>query len=95
MAFNLKNFQPIGGQARAGSAPQMFSYETQDAAADVDTANYFAPVRDALRIGDIIVRVTKDATGAVVTSGMHVVMARSATAVDVSDTTTIGVTNTD
>ncbi len=95
MAFILKNFQPIGGQARAGSAPQMFSYETQDLPADIDTANYFAPVRDALRVGDVIVRVTKNAAGAVVSAGQHVVLTRTATTVDVSDAASIGVTNTD
>ena len=30
MAYTEKNLQPIGGQAKAGTAPQMWSYTAPD-----------------------------------------------------------------
>lgn len=94
MAFALAGFQPIGGQSRIGSAPQIWSYITTDAAAAVDTSGYFNAVNQALRVGDLILRVTTSA-GAVSTAGWHVVMTIAAGVVDVSDATALTVTNTD
>jgi len=104
MAFTPRTFQPIGGQSfRGGSglgasspgAPQIFSYRTEDTAATVDTAGYFNAVRQLLEIGDIIFRTTVNSSGVVQTVGMHVVMTKSSTAVDVADTLALTVTNTD
>lgn len=94
MAFTKSSFQPIGGQARRGTAPQMFTYKTEDAAATVDTAGYFNEVLALLDIGDIIFRVTTS-SGALSTVGTHVVINKSATAVDVTDTLALTVTDTD
>lgn len=95
MAFVATNFQPIGGQAKAGNAPQMWSYTTTDAAATVDTSGYFNDVAGLVKVGDLIYRVTTSA-GAVSTAGFHAVMSVSAAGVvDVSDTTALTVTNTD
>lgn len=95
MAFNATNFQPIGGQAKAGNAPQMWSYTTADSAATVDTSGYFNAVASIVKAGDIIVRVTTS-SGAPSTAGMHLVMSVSAAGVvDVADTTALTVTNTD
>jgi hypothetical protein len=103
MAFTLSTFQPAGGQAKAGSgpmttpgAPQVFTYRTDDAAATVDGAGYFNAVRQQLEIGDLIWRVTVNATtGALVSAGWHVVKDKSATAVDVTDVTAAVVDDTD
>jgi hypothetical protein len=104
MPFTPRTFQPIGGQTyRGGSnsavtvpgAPQVFSYRTDDAAAAVDTAGYFASIRQLLEIGDMIYRVTINGSGVVQTAGLHVVMTKSATTVDVADTLALTVTNTD
>ncbi len=110
MAFTQSTFQPWGGQAkRAGSgfaagvaagvstprAPQIWSYLTEDAATVVDGAGYFNAVRPLLEIGDVIYRVTVNASGVVQSAGWHVVMTKSATSVDVSDTTALTVTNAD
>lgn len=104
MAFTPRTFQPIGGQAfRGGSgagastpgAPQVFSYRTEDATATVDTSGYFNAVRQLLEVGDLIHRVTVNSSGVVQTAGTHVVMTKTATAVDVADTTALTVTNTD
>ena len=110
MAFTQSTFQPWGGQAkRAGSglgagiaagvatprSPQIWSYLTEDAPAAVDTSGYFNPVRPLLEIGDVIYRVTVNSSGAVQSAGWHVVMTKTTTAVDVSDTTALSITNTD
>lgn len=103
MPFTRSTFQPAGGQAKAGAgpmtspgAPQLFTYRTDDAAATVDGAGYFNEVRHMLEIGDLIYRVTVNAaTGALVSAGHHVVVDKSATAVDVTDVTALTVTDTD
>jgi len=95
MPFILANFQPIGGQSKAGSAPQRFSYKTEDAQTTVDGAGYFNAVRDSLFVGDIIDVVVVNSSNVVQTYGPHIVMTKSATAVDVSNVTTGTVTNSD
>lgn len=95
MPFVADNFQPLGGQSKAGNAPQMWSYTTTDAAADVDTSGYFNAVSSIVKVGDVILRVTTS-SGSVSTAGWHVVMSVSAAGVvNVSDTTALTVTNTD
>lgn len=95
MAFSSTGFNPIGGQSKAGNAPQMWSYTTTDSAATVDTSGYFNSVASLLKVGDIIYRVTTS-SGSVSTAGWHVVMSVSAAGVvDTSDTTAATVTNTD
>jgi hypothetical protein len=103
MPFTPRTFQPIGGQSfRGGSgsavtvpgAPQVFSYRTDDATTVVDAAGYFNAVRQLLEIGDMIYRVTINGSGVVQTAGLHVVMTKSATAVDTSDTLALTVANT-
>ena len=41
MAYSSTNLQPIGGQSKAGNAPQIWSYTTTDAHGTVDTSGYF------------------------------------------------------
>jgi hypothetical protein len=95
MAFSSTGFQPIGGQGKAGNAPQLFSYTTTDTAATVDTSGYFNSIAGLLKVGDVILRVTTSA-GSVSTGGMHIVMSVSAAGVvDVADTLALTVTNTD
>ena len=95
MAFSTTGFQPIGGQAKAGNCPQIWSYTTTDTAATVDSSGYFNTVNSILRVGDLIYRVTTS-SGAVSTAGLHVVMTISAAGVvDTSDATVLTVTNTD
>lgn len=111
MAFNIKNFVALGGQStpsKSGTSvatpggPQLWGYRTDDAAAAVDTANYFAQVGSMLEVGDIIKRVTINGAGVVQSVGDHVVMTKAAAGnangtwnVDVSDTTALTITNTD
>ena len=67
--------------ARAyGLGLQRTSYRTDDAAAAVDTSGYFNEVRTLLEVGDMIYRVTVNASGVVQTAGWHTVMTKTATA---------------
>lgn len=94
MAFSATAFQPIGGQSKAGNAPQMWSYTTTDSAATMDTSGYFNTVASLVKIGDLIFAVVTS-SGAVSTAGLHVVMTNTGTVVNVSDVTALTVTNTD
>ena len=40
MAYNVAGLQPIGGQSKAGSAPQIWSYTSEDAKTAIDAAGY-------------------------------------------------------
>ena len=104
MAFLLKNFCPAGNNSKpitditAGAlghgAPQTHTYATEDTHATVDTAGYFNEVRNLLHIGDYV-DVTVFAAGALSTAGRHVVINKSATAVDVTNVTVWTVTDSD
>lgn len=55
MALLIANFQPIGGQSKAGNAPQLFSYKSSgDNLATVKGSGYFDGVNEALNAGDVI-----------------------------------------
>jgi hypothetical protein len=104
MPFIRRNFAPIGGQATPSTsgtgeavpgAPQRWSYRTQDTHATVDTSGYFNDVRALLEVGDIIDVVVINSSGAVQTYGSHIVLTKTATAVDVSNVTVGTVANTD
>lgn len=102
MPFTPATFGPAGGQSRRGSGPvtapgqpQCFTYRTDDAHAAVDSAGYFNAVRTMLEVGDMIDVVVVNGAGVVQTYGRHIVMTRTATAVDVSNVTVGVVTNTD
>ena len=93
MAFSEANFQPIGGQAKAGNAPQVWSYTAPgtDALADINTEGYFNAVADLLKVGDMIY--VSDTS--VPTASLVVVLSNTGTVVDVSDGTAIAVTDGD
>lgn len=97
MPFNMSGWSTAAA-SKPGAAPSIFTYRTTDTAADVDTAGYFDSVREQLRIGDLIYRVTVDGNGALVTAGFHTVKdkpASNAAGVDVTDTLALTVTDTD
>ena len=91
MAFTQANFQPIGGQAKAGNAPQVFAYTTPtaDAIADVIAEGYFNDVADIVKVGDMIY--VSDTS--VPTASLLVVLSNSGTVVDTSDATALTVTD--
>jgi hypothetical protein len=93
MAFDKTGLQPIGGQAKAGNAPQWWSYTAPgtDALADINTAGYFNEVADLLKVGDVIH--VWDAS--VPTSSLVTVLSNTGTVVDVSDGTALSVADAD
>lgn len=76
-----------------------YLYDTADAAADVDTADYFLKAINQLNIGDVILRRTgtlsEGGLSAITTAGFHVVKDKSATSIDVTDALALTMTDTD
>lgn len=91
MAYSVTGLQPIGGQSKAGSAPQMWSYTTTDAIATVNTAGYFNDASDLLKVGDLMYVYDSNTP----TASLVIVLSNASGVVDVSDGTTIAVTDTD
>jgi hypothetical protein len=93
MAYTKDNLQPIGGQAKAGNAPQMWSYTAPgtDAIADINTAGYFNSASDVLKVGDLI----HVWDSSVPTSTLVTVLSNASGVVDVSDGTSLSVADAD
>ena len=93
MAFNRDGWNPIGGQSKKGSAPQIFAYTTTDAIADVNTEGYFNSVAQEVNVGDMIFCNTS--TGGTLVATLVYVLSNTGTVVDVNDGTTLANTDTD
>lgn len=93
MAFARAGLNPIGGQSKKGTAPQLFTYTTTDSVATLNTAAYFNNISDEVAVGDIIISVTS--TGGTLASSIHTVVSNASGVVDVSDGTTIAQTDSD
>jgi hypothetical protein len=93
MAYSATNLQPIGGQAKAGNAPQMWSYTAPgtDTLADINTEGYFNDASGVLKVGDLVY--VWDAS--VPTATLLVVLSNASGVVDLSDGTAIAVTDGD
>lgn len=91
MAYSSTGLQPIGGQGKAGTAPQMWAYTSTDAIAAVNSAGYFNGAADLLKVGDLMY-IHDSATP---TASLVIVLSNTGTIVDVSDGTTIAVTDSD
>lgn len=91
MAFLRANFSPVGGQAKKGSAPCIWSYTTPDAKTVVDAAGYFNDVSGDLSIGDIIYSWATNA--GTQTASWHVVVSNASGVCDVSDGNVMAVTD--
>lgn len=100
MAYNGSYLKLI--VAGGSDHPNIWSYKTEDAAAAVDTANYFANGLDAgMKAYDVIFRTTVTNIGAsneaFSASGIHVVNAsdRSAGTIDIGDAVNLVAADTD
>ena len=93
MAFDITGFQPICGQAKAGNAPQWWSYVAPgtDAIADINTEGYFDDVAGLLKVGDVI----HVWDSSVPTSTLVTVLSNTSGVVDVSDGTALSVADAD
>lgn len=90
MAYSATGLITIGA-AKSGSAPSMFLYKTADTQATVNTAGYFAALKDLMEVGDIIF-IYDTTTPSLVLSYVRQV---TSTTVDIADGTTVSATNTD
>ncbi len=88
MAYALDNpLRRVGPQN--SNSPTFWSYADGDALTAIDAADYFLLDVDKLQVGDFIFAVGNSV------AGIAVVASRSATAVDVSNFTTIGAIDSD
>ena len=93
MAYDSKGLQPIGGQAKAGNAPQMWSYKSTDAKTAIDAAGYFNSASDLLKEGDLIY--IHGSTAGTATFSLHPVVSNASGVVDIGDGTAISATDSD
>lgn len=93
MAFSRTGWNPIGGQSKKGSAPQVWSYTSTDAIADANTEGYFNSVSDEVAVGDLIHCVTS--TGSTAVATLVYVLSNTAGVVDVNNGTTLANTDGD
>lgn len=91
MAYAQSGLQPIGGQSKAGNAPQMWSYKSADAIADVNTEGYFNDASDVLKVGDLIYVYDSNTP----TANLVVVLSNASGVVDVSNGQSITVADSD
>ena len=91
MAYAQSGLQPIGGQSKAGNAPQMWSYKSADAIADVNTEGYFNDASDVLKVGDLIYVFDSNTP----TANLVVVLSNTSGVVDVSNGQAITVADSD
>jgi|TARA_R100000231_G_scaffold14943_2_gene16022 hypothetical protein len=91
MAYAQSGLQPIGGQSKAGNAPQMWSYKSADAIADVNTEGYFNDASDVLKVGDLIYVFDSNTP----TANLVVVLSNTSGVVDVSNGESISVSDSD
>ncbi len=91
MAYAEIGLQPIGGQSKAGNAPQMWSYKSADAIADVNTEGYFNDASDVLKVGDLIYVFDSNTP----TANLVVVLSNTSGVVDVSNGESITVADSD
>ena len=91
MAYSSTGLQPIGGQGKAGTAPQMWAYTSVDSIATVNTEGYFNAAADLLKIGDLMYIHDSNTP----TASLVIVLSNTGTVVDVSDGTAISVADAD
>jgi hypothetical protein len=92
MAFS-KDGLNITTASKAGQAPQIWTYKTNDLAIDVDGSGYFNEMAGSMKVGDLIyVYADADSTP---TFGLHVVTSNAAGVVDVTNATALGGTDSD
>jgi hypothetical protein len=93
MAFSRDGWNPIGGQSKKGTAPQIFSYTSTDSVADANTEGYFNSVADEVAVGDMIFANTS--TGGTLVATLLYVLSNASGVVDVNNGTTLASTDGD
>ena len=93
MAFSRDGWNPIGGQSKKGSAPQIFSYTSLDSVADANSEGYFNAVSDEVAVGDMIFANTSP--GSTLVATLLYVLSNASGVVDVNNGTTLANTDGD
>ena len=93
MAYAVAGLQPIGGQSKAGNAPQVWSYTSTDAKTAIDASGYFNDASDLLKVGDLIY--VHASTGGTRTYSLHPVGSNASGVVDIGDGTAVSATDSD
>jgi hypothetical protein len=93
MAYAVAGLQPIGGQSKAGNAPQVWSYTSTDAKTAIDASGYFNDASDLLKVGDLIYIYAS--TGGTATFSLHPVVSNASGVVDIGDGTAVSATDSD
>lgn len=92
MAFSADNLMLVAG-SKAGNAPQMWTYKTDDLGTAVDGSGYFNSAASVLKIGDLIyVHANADSSP---TYGLHIVTGNTGTVVDVTNAVALGAIDSD
>lgn len=91
MAFSRTGINPIGGQSKKGTAPQMWTYTSVDAIATVNSAGYFNNMSDDLSVGDVIFVHDSNTP----TMSIAMVASNASGVVDITDGTTVAMTDSD
>jgi hypothetical protein len=92
MAFGKDGLNLVAG-SKAGNAPQIWTYKSNDAGTTIDGSGYFNAVAGLLKVGDLMyIHATADTTG---TFGLAVVSSNTGTVVDITNLTALGGTNSD
>lgn len=99
MAFSKDGLNLVNG-SKAGNAPQVWAYKSDDTAAVIDGSGYFdngattnTGMRDLMKVGDLIyVYANADSTP---TFGLHIVTSNSSGIIDVTNAVALGAIDSD
>ena len=92
MAYSSTGFSTVAA-SKAGNAPSIYAYSTEDAIADVNTEGYFDSLSTILKVGDLIYCVTS--TGSTIVATLAVVRSNASGVVDIDNGTTLANTDGD
>jgi hypothetical protein len=93
MAYAVAGLQPVGGQSKAGNAPQIWSYTSTDAQTVIRASGYFNDASDLLKVNDVIM--CASATGGTPVLVWSYVNANASGVVDITDGLVITATDSD
>ncbi len=84
MAFLIAGLSPVGGQARSGNVPSVYTYTTADSLATAKGAGYFNDLRDQVYKDDVMIIISDSGTTAVLTIVFFLLVPRSPLTTDVT-----------
>lgn len=92
MAYSVDGLMLVAG-SKAGNAPQMWTYKSNDLASDIDGAGYFNSAASILKVGDLMyIHADADSTP---TFGLAVVNSNDGATVDITSLTALGAIDSD